>query len=268
MKRLLTCIAIVMMLAAIGPPALAIQRFGQTQFTSGFWGQKVEWVWSFVTAGPSAIMVWKSDSVVARAVKKCTVDVAKALTDTLDWGPYHRLRVDCMAPGGYTTACSCIVAGLDTVGAAQRDTLVFAASTATDTIKFSTKTWGKVRTIEWRTTGTSDSFLVYAYPLKCITTTTSANSTLLAGVLMDSVVAKTKYSATAVDGYGRLCISGIFPVKMSSAARRAGTMMATHTAAETSATATAADGCVLGKTLYPMAANSPAGKYPVIINVE
>jgi hypothetical protein len=90
----------------------------------------------------------------------------------------------------------------------------------------------------------------------------------LAGVLMDSVVAKTKYSETAVDGYARLCIGGIFPVKMSAAARRAGTMMATHTAAETSATATAADGAVLGKILYPMAANSPAGRYPVIINVE
>jgi hypothetical protein len=90
----------------------------------------------------------------------------------------------------------------------------------------------------------------------------------LAGVLMDSVVAKTKYSATAYDGYGRLVIGGIFPVKMSSAARCAGTMMATSAAAETSATATAADGCVLGKTLYPMAANTAAGKYPVIINVE
>jgi hypothetical protein len=266
MKRLLTYLAIVMMLAAIGPPALAIQRFNQTQFTSGFWGQKVEWVWSYVTAGPSAIMVWKADSVVARAVKACTNAVAKALTDTLDWGPYHRLRIDADNAAGYSLACSVTIAGLDTTGAAQTEVLTFAESTAADTVKFSQKTWSKVRTVTWLGTTAIDSFLVYAYPVKCVTTTTSANSTALAGVLMDSVVAKTKYSGTAVDGYGRLCIGGIYPVKMSAAARRAGTMMATHTAAETSATATAADGAVLGKCLY--ATDATAGRYPVIINVE
>jgi len=270
MKRLLWILPMIAMLAAVGPPAVALQRFGQTHFTSGFWGQKVEWVWSFTTAGPGAVMIWKADSVVARAVKACTVGVAKTLTDTLDWGPYHRLRIDCMAPAGYSAACTAIVAGVDSAGSAQSDTLTFAATTATDTIKFSTKTWSKVRTVTWYGVSAvdADSFLVYGYPIKCVTTTTSANSTLLAGVLMDSVVAKTKYSASAVDGYARLMQHGIFPVKMSSAARRAGTMMATSAAAETSATATAADGAVLGKTLYPMAANTAAGRYPVMIDLK
>jgi hypothetical protein len=266
MKTLLTALVIVMVLAVIGPPALAIQRYGQTQFTSGFWGQKVEWVWSFVTAGPHAIMVWKADSVVARVAKPCTNTVAQAFTDTLDWGPYHRLALHSKAGDtGWVQTCTAFVTGLDSSGVAKTCTTAIADG---DTVVWVQKTWTKIRTIKFGSSHLSDSVLCYGYPIKCVTTSTSAKDVKVAGVLMDSVVAKTKYSGTGYDGYGRLVVDGIFPVKMTAEARRAGTLIATSTAAETAYTAAATVGpnCVLGKALY--ATGAVKGVYPVIINIQ
>lgn len=266
MKRLTFALTLLVVLAAIGPPALAIQRFGQTQFTQGFWGNKVEWVWAYDTCGNGQVVVWKTDSVVARAVELCTVAVAKTMDDTLAWGPNHRIRIDCMDPAGYSAACTAIVIGKDSAAIAQTETLTFAATTVADTLKFSVNTWSVVRSITWLGTGAADSFLVYGYPIKCVQRTTSAEDVNVAGVMYDSVVGQTGYSPSAVDGYGRLVVHGLIPTYLVAGTYRPGNYICTSTTTGKGALGTSpAVGTVLGKALY---AGTAAGKYPIMVNTE
>jgi hypothetical protein len=264
MKRILACLTLLMVLGVVGPPALAIDRFGQTQFTSGFWGQKVEWVWSYVSAGPYAIMIWKADSEVARACKPCTNTVAQAVSDSLKWGPYFRLRARSKADTGFVQTCTLLVTGLDSSGSAVTCTTTIADN---DSFVSPLKTWSAVYTVKFNHAHLSDSATIYGYPIKCVTTSTSAKDAKVAGVLMDSVVAKTAYNG-GYDGYGRLVVDGIWPVKMTAEIRKPGALIAVSSAAETAYTAAATVGpnCVVGKLLY----YTPAvkGKYPVIINVQ
>jgi len=265
MKKLLIACAL---LALLGPPVFAIQRFGQTQFTQGYWGQKVEYVWSWDSCGSGSVVTWKTDSVVARAVQACTVGVAKSMTDSLKWGPNHRLRIDCMDPAGYSAACTCIVVGLDSTSVAQTETLTFAATTAADTLKFSVNTWSKVYTATWLGVSAinADSFLVYGYPIKCVTVTTSAENVNVAGVMYDSVWGRNGFSSTTYDGWGRMVIQGIIPTYLVAGTYRAGNYICTSTTAQKGGLGTSpAVGTVLGKALY---AGTAAGRYPVMVNVE
>jgi hypothetical protein len=259
-----TALVILCLFAALSPPVLAINRYGQTEFTSGFWGQKVQWVWAFVDLGPGKVVVWKADSVVARVAKPCTNTVAQSFTDSLKWGAYHRLSVHSKAGDtGFVQACTLIVTGLDSAGAAVTCTTTLADG---DTMKWVSKTFSAVYTCIFKHTHASDSALFYGFPIKCVTTTTINENAKVAGVAMDSMAAKTAYSTSAVDGWGRIVQHGPTLTYLVAEERRAGDYICTSTTAGSGTVGTSpAVGTLLGKAMYPEAA---AGKWWVFVNTE
>jgi hypothetical protein len=265
MNRLITlALLLVALLAFVGPPAMAATTLGQTRFTQGYWGEKFMWVWAFDTLKAGSVVVWKADSIVARAAKPCTNTVAQAFTDTLDWGPYHRLRLDCKAGDtGWVQACTAFVTGVDTTGAAKTCTTAIADG---DTLVWVSQTWSKIRTLKISHAHLSDSVLCYGYPIKCVTTTTSNENIAVAGVVMDTAAAKVKYTGSGVDSYVRLCTDGVTPCWLVAEARRPGQYLATSTTAGSGTIASSpAEGSVYARNLY---AGTGAAKVPVLVHTQ
>jgi len=262
-KRFSLALILLVLVVAFCEPALGIRRFGQTQFTQGYWGTAVEWVWSWDTVGPGNVVCWKGDSTVIRALKPCTNTVAQSVTDTADWGPTYTLQVQSGGDTGFVNVCTLIVTGLDTAAVAKTCTLALAA---TDSMKHIPQRWSAFYTAIMLGGDASDSFALYGYPIKCVTTTTSAENVRVAGVVMDSMVQQTAYSPSAVDGYGRMVVRGQFRTTLTAEERRPGDYICTSTTAGSGNVGTSpAVGTVLGKVLH---AGSAAGRTLIYVNTE
>ena len=224
-------------------------------------------VWCFTTVGSGWAAIWKSDSVVARTFKACSSSVSTnwTMTDSLHWGPLHRLRIDCMAPTGYTDVCSAYVTGVDSSGNARVDTVTFAATTAADTAKYSKVTWKKVRTVKFGLGGglTTDTAAVYGYPIDCIIPTGSNADVRVAGVAYDSMVGKAVMSSTGVDGFGWLVVKGLWPTYVTAVELRPGSLLTTSSTSGSVYNGTAAAGAVVGRAAY---ASKTAGRFPIWVD--
>jgi hypothetical protein len=101
------------------------------------------------------------------------------------------------------SACTCVVIGLDTALATQRDSFVLATGAAG--VKFSSKYWRKINMMIIRNAASLDSFVVYGVPVATVYAAASAANAAVAGV----VAAK-----SSPDTYAKVYVSGICQAKL------------------------------------------------------
>lgn len=111
-----------------------------------------------------------------------TLTIADSL-DNLYWSQIRAKTLNA------ATACSLDITGLDTVDAAQTETVIL--NGAAGTVAYSGKYWRKVSLLVMRNGAANDTFVVYGQPFMAVTATLGAANTSVAGVVAAQSLAGT-----------------------------------------------------------------------------
>lgn len=201
----------------IAVPALAQseyprERWGETAPTSALPTYLKSWDTDWVnphavyyfngygdTLNVGDVVLFKPKVLVDSMVRASAADTL-TIADSLDNFYWSQVRVKSL---NSTSACTCVVVGLDTALVVQRDSFVMATGAAG--VKFSQYYWRKINLVIIRNGASLDSSVVYGVPVATVYGAASAANAAVVGV-----VAK----KSNPDTYVKVYVSGICQAKL------------------------------------------------------